>query len=61
MMRKTGITATEERLIQFAQDDLKAALEKTNTFFSDRWKAYQEEMEKLELSPFKKTETFTLK
>lgn len=58
--RKTGITATEERLIQFAQEDLKSALEQTNTFFTNRWKAYQEEMDKLELSPFKKTETFTL-
>ncbi|MDX1314777.1 MAG: hypothetical protein R3356_04690, partial [Eudoraea sp.] len=58
--RKTGITATEERLIRFAQDDLKAALEQTNAFFSNRWKAYQEAMEKLELSPFKETETFTL-
>ncbi|MBT8321898.1 MAG: hypothetical protein KJO94_00340 [Eudoraea sp.] len=58
--RKTGITSTEEQLIKFAQDDLKAALQQTNAFFANRWKAYKEEMEKLELSPFKETETFTL-
>ncbi len=58
--RKTGITETEERLIRFAQADLKEALQKTNAFFANRWKAYKEEMEKLELSPFKETETFTL-
>ena len=59
--RKTGITETEERLIRFAQADLKQALQQTNAFFANRWKAYKEEMEKLELSPFKETETFTLK
>ena len=58
--RKAGITETEERLIQFALDDLKAALQQTNAFFNNRWKAYKEEMEQLELSPFKETETFTL-
>ena len=58
--RKTGITATEERLIKFAEDELKAALDKTNTFFNENWKAYRDEIESLEVSPFKETETFSL-
>lgn len=58
--RKTGITATEKRLIQFAQDDLKNALERTNTFYQDKWNAYREEIEKQEVSPFKETKSFSL-
>lgn len=58
--RKTGITATEKRLIQFAEDDLKKALQKTNAFFEDKWKAYREEIEKQEVSPFKETKAFKL-
>nr|WP_299343894.1 hypothetical protein [Allomuricauda sp.] len=58
--RKSGITKTETNLVKFAEDDLKSALEKTNTFFSDKWKAYQESIESLDLSPFKETETFTI-
>ena len=58
--RKTGITATEKRLIQFAEDDLKKALQKTNAFFEEKWKAYREEIEKQEVSPFKETKAFNL-
>jgi len=58
--RKTGITTTEKRLIQFAEDDLKNALQKTNAFFEDKWKAYREEIEKQEVSPFKETKAFNL-
>lgn len=58
--RKTGITATERRLIQFAEDELKSALQKTNAFFSDAWKAYREDIEKQEVSPFKETKSFNL-
>ncbi|MEX0274038.1 MAG: WD40/YVTN/BNR-like repeat-containing protein, partial [Flavobacteriaceae bacterium] len=58
--RKTGITETEKRLITFAEEELKSALDKTNAFFADRWKAYRDSVEKLDLSPFKETETFTL-
>ncbi len=58
--RKNGITATEKRLILFAEEDLKKALQKTNAFFSNRWKAYRAGIEALEASPFKETETFSL-
>ena len=58
--RKTGITDTERQLIRFAEDDLKEALQKTNAFFAAKWKTYREEIEKLEVSPFKETKTFSL-
>jgi hypothetical protein len=58
--RPDGITSTEQDLIQYAEDDLKKALSETNAFFANDWKAYKEEMEGLDLSPFKETETFIL-
>ena len=58
--RKTGITDTEKRLVRFAEEDLKAALDKTNRFFTDKWKGYRDGIEALELSPFKETENFSL-
>ncbi len=58
--RKTGITETETRLVQFAEEELKTALGKTNAFFNEKWKPYRESIESLDLSPFKETETFSL-
>ncbi len=58
--RQTGLTETEKNLIQYAEDDLKSALNKTNAFFADRWKNYKEAMVALKISPFKETETFNL-
>ncbi|WP_324026542.1 hypothetical protein QSV08_03255 [Maribacter sp. BPC-D8] len=59
--RKAGMTATETQLMQFAKEDLEAALEKTNSFFSTDWKTYKATMESLQLSPFKEVDTFSLK
>ncbi|NNM17645.1 MAG: hypothetical protein HKP24_03665 [Croceitalea sp.] len=58
--RKNGITTTERNLMKYAEDELKMALDKTNTFFSDTWKAYRESIEAIDLSPFKETVTFGL-
>ncbi|TDS15440.1 sortilin (neurotensin receptor 3) [Maribacter caenipelagi] len=58
--RKTGMTATEKQLMQFAKDDLEAALQKTNAFFAKEWVDYQNNMKSLDLSPFKETEVFNL-
>jgi photosystem II stability/assembly factor-like uncharacterized protein len=58
--RKNGITATERRLIEFAKDDLKTALEKTNSFFEEKWNPYRTTIEGLDLSPFKESKTFTI-
>ena len=56
--RKQGITATEKKLFRFAETDLKSALQKTNTFFEDKWKTYQKSIQTLEVSPFKEIKTF---
>ena len=58
--RQTGITATEEKLLAHAQQDLKSALSTTNAFFNTDWKAYKESIMALEVSPFKETKTFSL-
>ena len=54
------MTETEERLLQYAEADLKKALSGTNAFFANRWKEYQEAMEGLDLSPFKEIKTLRL-
>jgi hypothetical protein len=59
--RKTGITKTERDLIKYAEADLKSALDKTNSFFTNDWKTYRETIEKLDSSPFKETKTFSFK
>jgi photosystem II stability/assembly factor-like uncharacterized protein len=56
--RQSGLTETENKLMQFAATDLKSALDKTNKFFADRWKAYRENIEALEVSPFKEIKKF---
>ncbi|QCX02342.1 hypothetical protein FGM00_09960 [Aggregatimonas sangjinii] len=56
--RPNGLTKTERDLMKYAENDLESALEKTNTFFTDKWKAYREEIEKLDVSPFKEIKTF---
>lgn len=58
--RPSGLTSTEERLMSYARADLQKALSQTNAFYANRWRAYQEEMEGLDLSPFKEVETITL-
>ena len=60
LSRKTGITDTERQLVRFAEADLKAALEETNTFFEADWKAYRDSIEELDASPFKEIKTFSL-
>jgi photosystem II stability/assembly factor-like uncharacterized protein/ribosomal protein S17E len=59
--RKTGITTTENQLVQFAENELKQALDKTNTFFNTDWKTYREDIEKLNNSPFKETKIISIK
>ena len=59
--RQNGITETEKKLIRFAEADLKSAVQKTNAFFEEKWSAYRKNIEALNLSLFKKTETFGVK
>ncbi|QBA64478.1 WD40/YVTN/BNR-like repeat-containing protein [Muriicola soli] len=58
--RKTGITPTETRLMDFAEADLKDALEKTNAFFQEEWRSYRETIEPLSISMFKDTPAISL-
>ncbi|MBD0776681.1 hypothetical protein HPE56_02650 [Maribacter sp. ANRC-HE7] len=58
--RKSGITTTEKQLIRFAEDELKKALQETNTFFNEKWKPYKDDIEKQKVSPFKSIKTFHL-
>ncbi len=58
--RQSGLTSTERTLIKHASDALKEALEKTNSFFNDEWKAYENNMKQLDISPFKEIKTFKI-
>lgn len=58
--RKGGITETEKKLLRFAEDDLKKALDKTNTFFEEKWKSYRDTITTLDTSPFKDIKKFNI-
>ncbi|MFK7783118.1 MAG: hypothetical protein AB8B90_12255, partial [Psychroserpens sp.] len=58
--RQNGITETENILLKQAEDAVNDALEKTNTFFGDKWSAYQAKMEAIKTNPFKEINTFKL-
>ena len=58
--RPNGMTETEITLLLQAKTQLKSVLKATNSFFNKDWKSYKVEMEKLQLSPFKKTKAFSI-
>jgi photosystem II stability/assembly factor-like uncharacterized protein len=58
--RQNGITTTEKKLVQYAEDELAKALEATNTFFDTKWKNYRVSIEQLDNSPFKETKKFMM-
>ncbi len=58
--RQNGLSATEKTLITQAKDQLEKTLIKTNNFFANDWKPYQETIEKIKVSPFKVTKSFNL-
>ena len=55
---QTGLTSTETTLIKHAKDALGKLLGKTNTFFNNGWKEYQNSMTQVQMNPFKETKTF---
>lgn len=57
--RKNGLTQTERTLVEHAENDLKSALDKTNSFYTNQWPDFKEKMEKIELPLFKETKTFS--
>ena len=58
--RPNGLTATENQLLAHAEEELKTALEKVNSFFTEDWAAYETQMKQVELSPFKEIKSFQL-
>ncbi len=58
--RPDGLTATENRLIDQARNTLQEALQATNTFYATEWPEYKVALEKIKISPFKDTATFSL-
>ncbi|RKF02861.1 sortilin (neurotensin receptor 3) [Tenacibaculum lutimaris] len=53
-------TATEKQLINQFKGAFKEVIQKTNAFFDKDWKEYKVEVEKIDLSPFKETEKFSV-
>ena len=58
--RKRGITATEEKLLQHAKDELETALEKTNAHFKEVWPSLRTQIEDLDSSRFKEIKSIDL-
>ncbi len=57
--RISGITATEEMLMQHAENSLMEVLDSTNSLFKEKWEVFRTEMEKQTISPFKEIEEIT--
>ena len=58
--RPYGITSTEEKLLEHAQNELKSALEKTNIFYKEHWDALKAKIEAIQLSEFEEIKEFKI-
>ena len=58
--RPNGITLTEKKLLEHSYNDLKEALEQTNTFYKEHWDKIKAQIEQLKLSEFEEIEFFKL-
>ena len=58
--RPTGITTTEEKLLEHLKNDLQTALQQTNAFYDGHWEAVKAKIEAVELSDFKAIERFEI-
>ena len=58
--RPNGITLTEKKLLEHSYNDLKEALEQTNTFYKEHWEKLKAQIEQLKLSEFEEIEFFKL-
>ena len=58
--RKTGVTATETRLMDLAKVELEKVLEQTNSFYKDTWPEYRQMIEGLEFKRFQETQHFSM-
>ena len=58
--RPNGITETEEKLMKHALDDLKKALNQTNSFYDENWEELKTSIEAIELTEFKEIVRFEI-
>ena len=58
--RQSGLTETEQALMEYARQDLNTALEASNEFFEKEWPAYRSSIQDLDLSLFKEVKQFEL-
>ena len=58
--RQNGLTDTETRLMEYAENDLRTALEVTNKFYAEEWIVYKASIEQLALSSFKEIKKIEL-
>jgi len=58
--RPSGITSTEEKLLEHVHNDLKTALEKTNAFYEKNWENLKAKIEEVALSEFKPIQRFEI-
>ena len=58
--RPSGITATENKLMDNAKEGLNAALEQVNSFYAEDWQELKTKIEGVKLSRFKSVEQFDL-
>ena len=56
--RPNGNTITETNLMKHANNSLNKAIKVVNMFFTEKWKSYREQMDKLEYSEFKDVKQF---
>ena len=58
--RKSGITATETRLMEQAKASLNEVVDQTNAFYKSDWPGYQQKMEAAKIDRFKEIKSFSL-
>lgn len=58
--RPNGMTETENALFRHAKDELREALDKTNSFFTEEWSKYKSTIEQTPLTKFKEVKSFSL-
>ena len=58
--RKSGISATETRLMDLAKAELEKVVEQTNRFYKDVWPVYQQMIQALEFQRFQETQEFSM-
>ncbi|MGB5692717.1 MAG: hypothetical protein WBM43_08950, partial [Flavobacteriaceae bacterium] len=57
---RNEFSSTEQKLVQFAREDLGKALKETNEFYAVKWSEYKTAIDALSLSPFKEVKSFEL-